>query len=265
MRIHSLLVSISIVFAAQRASADDAKAAAEHIATAKKAFAEARYADAIAEFRAANALQPDPKLLYSIAQAQRMSGDCASAITTYEEVVKAKADAKADPKLVEFSEANIVRCKEQIAKEPVKEPIKEPIKEPVKEPVKEPLTGALPPSNPPQIERRDGEGSWTGDWLGHGLVAGGVGVAVVGTVLWIGGRNAAKAVNDATDHATFIEKRDAASSAKSKQAIGIAMGVAGAGLVVGGIVHYKMSGKREVAVGAAPTRGGAAIAARIRF
>src|SRR6188508_1891866 len=113
MRINSLLVAAVVSLGGGRAWADDAAKAAEHVATAKKAFAEGRYADAIAEFRAANALQADPKLVYSIAQAQRMSGDCASAITTYQELV----DAKTDAKLAEFSEANIARCKEQLAKE----------------------------------------------------------------------------------------------------------------------------------------------------
>src|SRR5688572_14519545 len=138
MRINSLFVAavVSLVAHAADAQADDAAKAAEHIAAGKKAFAEARYADAIAELRAANALQPDPKLLYSIAQAQRMSGDCASAITTYEELIKAKSDPKSDPKLVEFSEANVTRCKEQLAKEPPKPLVKEPPAEP------------LPPSTP---------------------------------------------------------------------------------------------------------------------
>ena len=46
----------------------------------------------------------------------------------------------------------------------------------------------------------------------------------------------------------------------TKQRIGIGAAIVGAGLIVGGIIHYRMSGgSHEVRVTAAPTAGGAAV------
>jgi hypothetical protein len=89
--------------------------------------------------------------------------------------------------------------------------------------------------------------------------------ASIGTVLWVSGRNAASDVEAATDHQTFLDARDDAASALTYQRVGIALGVVGVGLVAGGIVHYKLGGKREASVAAMPTRGGAAVFAGVRF
>src|SRR5512138_656716 len=106
----SLRVLTVLALLCANADADTASDAAAHAEAGKKAFADGKYADAISEFREANKLAPDPKLLYAIAQAQRMAGDCTAAIASYEEFIKSNADAK----LVEYSQANIARCKEQL-------------------------------------------------------------------------------------------------------------------------------------------------------
>lgn len=248
---HFLLLAMLCI--AGPAAADTATDAANHAAAGKQAFAEGKYAEAITAFREANKLQPDPKLLYAIAQAQRMAGDCASAIATYEEFIKTKADDK----LVEFSQANITRCKEVLASQPKPEPKPEPKPDPKPEPeIKR---------YPPKPAPARGTSSWTSDWIGHGLVAGGVGAAVVGTLLWTKGRSDAAAVNDATDHEAFLAAQDKASSAVTRQRIGIAIGLVGVAAIAGGVIHYRMAGKKEVRVGAAPARGGGAFLARITF
>jgi tetratricopeptide (TPR) repeat protein len=258
---HLLATSCILLASVVTAAADSA---ADHAAAGKKAFAEGKYAEAITSFREAHKLAPDPKLLYAIAQAQRMAGDCASAVVTYEEFIKTNADKK----LVEYSQENIKRCKEQLASQPKVEPPR-PEPPPTEPPKTEPPRTEPPKTEPPRVEpkpaRSSGETSWTTDWIGHGLVAAGVGAAVVGTLLWTQGRSDAAAVNDATDHDAFLAARDAAGSAVNRQRIGIALGIAGAGAIAGGVIHYRMAGKKEVGVGAAPTRGGGAFVARIRF
>jgi len=261
--IRRMLFMIALL-AATTAQADTASDAAAHATAGKKAFAEARYTDAISEFRAANALQADPKLLYAIAQAQRMAGDCAGAIVSYEEFIKTKSDAK----LTEYSQANITRCKEQLAKEPVKEPIKEPIEEPVKEPVQTPpptvASPEVPPPQPPQPHDTSGP-RWTSDWIGHGLVGGGVAIGVIGAVLWTGGRADARKPDDATDYDSFIAKRDAADGAVTKQRLGIGLGVLGIAAIAVGVYHYRSATHKEVRIGAAPSAGGGTVAARFTF
>jgi hypothetical protein len=250
MRIHHILLSTIVLLASASDARGDAAADADkHVAAAKAAFAEERYPDAIAEFRAAHALRPDPKLVYSIAQAQRLAGDCRGAIVSYEEFLATKPDAK----LSEYSEANIAQCKKVIASQP--EPVVEPTPPPVEPaPVEPTPTPILEPSPPPEGGR-----PWYRDWVGNALVIGGVAGIAVGATFYVSGRNAAGKVNDASDHQSFLDAREAASSALTKQRIGLVAAGVGVGLVVGGVLHYKMSGKREVRVTAVPTNGGAAI------
>src|SRR5262249_15633102 len=59
--------------------------AQDHYVHAKALFADKHYPDAAAEF--AKALELDPSatfLVFNVALAQRMAGDCAAAITTYQ-------------------------------------------------------------------------------------------------------------------------------------------------------------------------------------
>jgi len=259
------------VLAATPAYADTASEATAHAEAGKKAFAAGKYGEAITEFRAANALQADPKLLYAIAQAQRMSGDCRAAIASYEEFIQSKAD----PKLVEYSQANITRCKEQLAKEPAPDPTPDPKPDPTPDPKPDPqpdhpaaptTVGSTEPQPQPQPPpQRDTGPSWTSDWIGHGLVGGGLAMGVIGTILWTGGRSDAAAANDATDYASFIAKRDAADGALTKQRIGIALGVAGVAALGYGVYHYKTSSKKEVRITAGPSAGGGTVTARWSF
>jgi len=233
-----------------------ADGAADHIAAGKRAFTEQRYAEAAAEFRAAYDLQPDPKLLYSIAQAQRLAGDCAGAIASYEAFIATKTDAK----LSDFSKENIARCKEQLAKEPPP-PAPPPVEKPIEPatplpPVEKPIAPAMPAP----VEQPPGGAPWYRDYVGDALLGTGAAAIVVGSVVWLGGRSAASAANDATDYATFVAKRDAASSAVTKQAVGIGVGLAGVALAIGGIVHFTIAGGRgEVHA------TGTGVAARVRF
>jgi tetratricopeptide (TPR) repeat protein len=263
MRIHHHVLAMLLVTLAAHGVHADPTAAAVHAEAGKQAFAEERFAEAISEFRAANALDPDPKLLYAIAQAQRMAGDCAGAIESYKAFLATKPDAK----LSEYSEANIARCKEDLAKLAAKaktappEPV--PVKPPPNPPTPEPAAVALTVPPPDPVDQGGGR-SWTRDWIGHALVGGGVATAAVGAVLVVSGRNAAAAANDASDYASFLEARAAASSALTKQRIGIGAAIVGVGLIVGGVIHYRLgSSGRELRVTAVPTEGGAAVFARV--
>jgi hypothetical protein len=259
MRIPHLLLATLLILSTRDARGDTAADAAKHVDAAKAAFAEERYADAIAEFRAAHALKPDPKLVYSIAQAQRLAGDCKGAIASYEEFLATKPDAK----LEEYSKANITQCKKELASQPkpVVEPTPTPVEptptpvEPTPTPVVEPTPMPTPTPEPPP----EGGRPWYKDWVGNALVLGGVAGIAVGATFYVSGRNAAGKVNDASDHQSFLDAKESASSALTKQRIGLGAAAVGVGLVVGGILHYKMSGQREVRVTAVPTADGAAI------
>jgi tetratricopeptide (TPR) repeat protein len=263
MRI-ALLTALVLLVAAPPARADSPNAEADkHAEAGKAAFAAERYSDAITEFRAANALRPDPKLVYAIAQAQRLAGDCAGAIKSYQEFI----DTKSDAKLSEYSEANIARCKEELAAKPTPAPVEPTPPAPAPDPSPAPAPSEPSSSEirlpPPEEPTDTGSRPWYRDWIGNALVITGVAGVAVGTTFYVQGRNAASKANDAADYDSFLDAREAASSALTKQRIGLGAAIAGVGLVVGGILHYRISGKREVRITAVPTAGGAAVFAGV--
>jgi tetratricopeptide (TPR) repeat protein len=78
----------------------------DHYQAGKRLFEQKRYAAALDEFRQALSLAPRPEVLYSMAQTQRLLGDCASAIDTY----RAFLAARPGEPLAEYARANIERC-----------------------------------------------------------------------------------------------------------------------------------------------------------
>src|SRR5258708_28070188 len=64
------------------------------------------YDAAIAEFREGYRLQPHPDFLYALAQAERMSGDCAGAVQAYRQFLQTDPPANE----AEIAKYNIARC-----------------------------------------------------------------------------------------------------------------------------------------------------------
>ena len=210
----------------------DARAAppseVDHYQAGKSLFERKRYADAVAEFRLALSVTPRPEVLYSLAQAQRLLGDCASAVDSYRAFL---AGRPAEP-LAEYARVNIERCEQ--------------------------AGGGQRAGAPP----------WYRDVVGDALVGGGIAAGVAGALVWRSGRRAATAVADAPDYQTFLERRAAASSALASQRLGAGAMIAGGVAIIGGVVHYAYharSPRADAGVAIAVIAGGALIAARGRF
>jgi tetratricopeptide (TPR) repeat protein len=67
------------------------------------------YGAAIEAFRAAYALDPDPKSLYNLAQALRLGGNCGDAIATYQAFLRTNPD----PQGFQAAQINIEQCRAQ--------------------------------------------------------------------------------------------------------------------------------------------------------
>jgi tetratricopeptide (TPR) repeat protein len=174
----------------------------DHYQVGKWLFERKRYAEAIEEFRVALSIAPRPAVLYSLAQAQRMLGDCTSAIDSYRAFLAGKPEAPLD----DYARANIERCQ--------------------------------------QAGRARREPSpWYRDAVGDALVGGGLVAGVVGALVWRSGRSAAAALADASDYQRFVERQPAASSALTKQRLGVAAMIAGGAAVIGGVVHFAVSAR----------------------
>lgn len=204
----------------------------DHYEAGKRLFAAKLYVAALEEFRLALAISPRPEVLYSMAQTQRLLGDCASAIETY----RAFLASQPDEPFAQYARLNIDRCTL-------------------------PASSSSPPPPPPESLASD---AWYRDAVGDALVGGGVVAGVVGAIVWRSGRQAANRLADAPDYQSFVDRRAAASSAVTKQWGGGSAMVVGGVAIVGGIVHYIYRGRssspaRGPALGVAITSGGAMV------
>jgi tetratricopeptide (TPR) repeat protein len=263
MRTITILLALLLAAPAAADKPLDPKAQARYEA-GKKHYDAQRWAEAIVEFRAAHAIDPRPALLYSIAQAQRLSGDCKTAADTYRQVV----EQLPNDRLGELARANVERCN-AAAPPPKPEPPKpEPPKpEPPPAPVAQPEPAPAPP--PPAVAApapAEQPPRWYQDWIGNSLVIGGVVVGGVGLALWLDGHGDVADANASPDYDTYLERQDAAESGRTMQELGVAGIVIGAALIGGGIAHYVIAQPRSSAtVGAGVTGDGAAILVRGSF
>jgi hypothetical protein len=237
----------------------------DHYEAGKRLFLARRYAEALEEFRRALAIAPRPEVLYSMAQAQRMLGDCPGAIETYRAFL---AGRPGEP-LAEYARANIERCEALLHNPERGGPERGG-------PERGELEHGGPEHGGPEHggpehggpERGDSGRPWYRDGAGDVLVGGGVVAGVAGAVIWRSGRSTASAVAGAPDYQTFLQRRSGAGSAFAEQGIGIAAMIAGGAAVVAGVVHYVRDtgpARRELVLGVAPTPGGAMLSGRGAF
>lgn len=232
--------------------------AREHFARGLRLFSTQQYGEAVAEFRAAYLGDPHPKILYTLGQTYRQSGDFAKAVEAYRAFLSTEPDAEH----ARWARENIERCRAQLDRAPTPvpqptpmpqptpapQPAATPPPEPTPEPPATPVpmrTSApdLPPipspsSNPaPPLHRE--RAPWYTDALGDALLAGGV--------LCLGGAGASFAVerqslSDLERAATLAEytqlypKLQPRAQTARRLAIGAAS--AGAALALGAVLRY---------------------------
>jgi tetratricopeptide (TPR) repeat protein len=241
----ALVAAVCMALVSGAARADPPRV--DHYEMGKRLFLARRYAEALEEFRRALAIAPRPEVLYSMAQAQRMLGDCPGAVETYRAFL---AGRPGEP-LAEYARANIERCEAERHGPEAGGAERGP-------------EGSGPePGGPERGPERSGPGrAWYRDGVGDVLVGTGVVAGVVGAVIWRSGRSSASAVASAPDYQTFLQRRSAAGSALAKQEIGIAAMLVGGAAVVAGVIHYVRAAgpaPHEIALGVAPTAGGAVL------
>jgi tetratricopeptide (TPR) repeat protein len=209
--------------------------AQRHLDTGLAHFAAQEYNEAIAEFRAGYALEPHPVFLYTMAQAERMSGDCPTAITLYRRFLAA------DPPEQQAKAArhNLARCEEALgAGAAVVEPAPEP--EPLP-PEPEP-----PPPEPEPVVvqpvRESAPVTWYRDPITLALLGGGV--ACLG--LGLGFTVASLSNESSAEHAaTYGESNDLLDRAETQRTIGFVSFAAGTVLVGTAVVRELLGAPRR--------------------
>jgi tetratricopeptide (TPR) repeat protein len=272
-----VLATLLIVLAA--ANAVDAKprgkaAVKAHMDRAAKAHKAGDYTLALDELQAAYAIDPQPKLLYAIAQVHAKLDDCAKAIEYYEQFIAATPDKNKQA----VAQQAIDACKQRLAAEPPPEPAAvEPAPEPEPEPppapppVDEPHEppAAGPPAReirafdeprpaPPVAVTATTHSPWYSDPLGDALVIGGVGATVASIFMY---RSAGSELDAAESATTLDAYADHRSGAERKQLYTVALAGGGIALVTAGVIRYALRDSRREApaVAIVPGAGGGLI------
>ncbi|HZO14097.1 MAG TPA: hypothetical protein VFB62_12585 [Polyangiaceae bacterium] len=217
------LVALAWLFSSVAAAADTlAPAAQKHLNRGIAEYSARHYEAAIRHFRAAYDIDPKPEVLFAWAQAERLSGDCASAITLYRRFLEQNPAAEEEQQAA----VHLARCERALATTPTPPPAPAP---PPPRRAPRPKT----PSKPTESE------PWYADALGGVLFAGGIAAAGVGAGLLI----VAQLKEGDADGAATYGQYDEQLTEVDRFRIGgaIALGT-GAALLVAAVVRYATRG-----------------------
>jgi len=223
------MLIVALICAGTKTEAAPLGSAAQgHLDAALKHYAQRRYEAAITEFRAAYEKEPRREILFAWAQAERLSGDCPSAMALYQKFLGS------DPTSAEESAArlNLKRCEEALGQPAAPPPAPTP---PPPAVVPPPTVTPPPPSTPPPTRT-----SWRQDRLGIGLTAAGGLTLAVGAVL--AGVSATNAPQGALTYQAYTDRLG---SAEGLRAGGLVLVGVGAGILVTGIVRLILVARRD--------------------
>jgi hypothetical protein len=231
------------------AAADEATV--EHAKRARVAYDVQDWPTAIQEYRAAYTAEQKPEYLFALAQAQRQSGDCAAAIASY------KAFKRLDsvtPQQGTAAELLITKCEGLQAKAEAEAARRNAA--PTASAAAPPAIAAAPGTPAPRstaLTSTSGPDDRAGgapkrfyeDLFGDSLFVAGVGMASVGTYLFVRGSSD---MNQAASSATEASADSLASSAHGKEVAGEIMIPVGGALVAGAVVRWLTMGSGETPV-----------------
>jgi tetratricopeptide (TPR) repeat protein len=250
-----LALSLALGFAAitlldAPAHADDEKRARELHDRGLKHYTLGEYDDAIEAYSEAYKLVPAPGILFNLAQAYRLNGDCARALQLYKSYLRQAPDGS-DANLAEEHVAAMETCTARARTAPAGSP-----------------SGQGPP--PRGSSLGDSGPSPTPSTGGStlrlsGMVVAGAGVALIGTSVVFGlkARSASRELDDFYDNGGMWDEDHAQLEAEGKRnnALAIGLGAGGIAALTGGAVLYYIGKLRadrpEIAV--LPGRGGASV------
>jgi len=256
----ALLVTVPLV--ASGGPKQDARA---RIARATKAHEAGKFDVALVELEAAYKLDPQPELLFAIAQVYVKLDKCGEAITYYERFLSITKDPDARAVVTQAIET----CKAQLPPPAPTPPEPRP-----PEPPPEPKPVAPPPAieprpapfaaGPSRSVRESGGTPWYKDKLGDTLVIGGVTAVVVGVVMY---RGAVSDLDAAEGSQSLTRYDELVDSAHSKRTFSVALLGGGAALVGAGVVRYLVRdrGTASTGVGMVPAQGGGLVTWMGRF
>jgi tetratricopeptide (TPR) repeat protein len=257
------LTTIAIVAACATAQAKPFRESAKsHIDKATKAHKAGKFDIALTELQAAYEIDPQPKLLFAMAQVEAKLGNCDDAIDHYNQFLTSTKD-KAKQAVVKQAIAACVPAPVEgpppvdvVAPTPA-EPAPPPPPPPppvVEAPKPAPIVVAPPPPVATITTKRP----FYRDVLGDVLVIGG---AAAGVVSFVEYRGAVNDLDDAESAPSLTAYNDLVAQAHDKRNLSLAIAGGSAVLLITGVVRFAMHGGGETraAVAVVPTSTGGLI------
>jgi hypothetical protein len=248
-----------------------------HMDRAAKAHKAKKFDVALTELEAAYAIDPQPKLLFAIAQVQAKLDRCDGAIENYEKYLASIKDKQKQSIVKQAIEA----CRTKIAAatpppEPTpppstdnvfrdQKPAEEPPPPPAVEPAPEPtpiVDDAPPPAISPILGRAEtpaisGPRPWYKDVVGDVLVVGGVASGALSVFMYF---QAKSELDDAENASTLPGYEQLVNQAHDHRTYAVIFAGAGVVLLGGGLLRYALHDSGESrGVALAPTSGGAVV------
>ena len=248
----------------KQATSDLGKRVQLHLERGIEFYAERQFELAIIEFRAGFALDPRPDFLFALAQAERLSGDCSTAVVYYRRFLQTKPDINQS----EAASVNMKRCVRALESGPGGKRLARP-SDALSE--AERTSAAPPPLTPlansrPTIGRQNDVPTkpWYRDVIGTSLLVSGVVGLGVGVGFFVASNSDENDALGANDQVVYERSID---SARSKRNVSIATASIGSALLVGAMIRYLTRDSREkrTRLTATPHRDGGSIAVFGRF
>ena len=249
------IVLLLVAFVALETTAVAQPSAEDLYAKGQEAYDRADYKAAVAQWQASYDLSKESGLLFNLAQAKRLSGDCGGAIETYRRFVADDPDSTSEQHKL---------AKDLALELEGKCPERKPV---TVTPPKAIETAIAPPRviDPPRANsNRDDRGEQDGrTWKIAGIVTGGVGIVTLAVGLGLGhhgatiGNEVTAACHVSCDWTTLKDK-DA--RGRRAVAIGRALNITGGAVIAGGAVLYYLGIRQEtITVAPAPSGSGGVV------
>ncbi|MCC6998104.1 MAG: hypothetical protein IT370_26050 [Deltaproteobacteria bacterium] len=212
----------------------------DHLAAAVDAYGARDYERAVTEFQAAYAASASADALFGWAQAERMSGDCPSAVRLYRRLL----EGALAPAQQAAAQQNLARCERALGTSPTL-PGPTPTGAPaapgtmVTPGVASAATGEAAPTAAGR-PARDGR-AWYRDTWGGALAGTGVGLLAVAWGFHVSAQGVRAEADDAYAYQDF-ERLHA--RADGRDTVAAVSALLGAGLVAGGVVRYVLVRRR---------------------
>jgi len=246
-----LVAGAAMVARPRAARADHSGGGAEqHLRRGLQHYQHRDYQRAIREFHAGYAIAPRREFLFALGQAERLSGDCRSAIVYYQQFLSRNPPQRQATAAFE----QIEQCKRALAEGPGAD----------QRPAPEPRPAVRSVAPPRAVVAMRARRPWYADGPGDALLGGGVALAAGSVAMLLSANVAAADARSASTYPQF-DQRVAAVTTRRRLAVGFA--VAGALAVSGAVYRFatRGGGGRERRIALVPTDGGATLAIGGRF